>query len=188
MKKLKLQVQMTVDGFVCGPNGELDWMTWDWDDKLKDHVNDLTASIDTILLGRKMTDGFVGHWTTVANDPKSPESSFGKVMVDTPKVVFSKTLNHSSWANTTLAKGNLADEVNKLKRQNGKDLMVYGGAGFNGALVQAGLIDEFNLFINPVAIGNGLSIFMNLPGKQDFKLVNTIPFECGVVLHQYILN
>ena len=122
-RKLKLQMQMSVDGFVAGPNGELDWMTWNWDDELKKYVNDLHDSVDTILLGRKMTDGFVGHWSSVVE--KRDESTkelrenfeFAKKMMDTPKVVFTRTLEKSEWKNTTLAKGDLTEEVNRLKEK-----------------------------------------------------------------------
>src|SRR3990167_4869090 len=126
MRKLKLQVQMSVDGFVARPNGELDWMKWDWDDELKNYVNQLTDSADTILLGRKMTDGFISYWANVK--PESEEYPFAKKMVNTPKVVFTKTLKQSEWENTSLAKGNLDDEIKKIKNQKGKDIVVYGGA------------------------------------------------------------
>src|SRR3954464_13504416 len=125
MKKLKLQMQLSVDGFVAGPNGELDWMTFNHDDKILQFINELTDSSDTILLGRKMTDGFVNYWENVVNNqPDSPEYSFAKKMVDTPKVVFSKTVTASRWNNTTVANGNLGDEIANLKKQNGKDIIV----------------------------------------------------------------
>src|SRR5580765_1602779 len=132
MRKLKLQVQMSIDGYVGGPNGELDWMTWTWDDKLKDYVNELTDSVDTILLGRKMTEGFISHWTNIMkNQPDDPSYPFAKKMVDKPKVVFTKILHESSWENTTLAKGDLTEEIHALKHKNGKDIIVYGGATFD---------------------------------------------------------
>src|SRR6266705_7036629 len=108
MKKLKLQVQISVDGFVGGLNGELDWMTWNWDDKIKEYVNDLTDSVDTILLGRKMTDGFIAHWSDVVNNKPDDESyPIAKKLMDKPKFVFTKTLDKSPWenTNTSLAKG-----------------------------------------------------------------------------------
>ena len=69
MRKLKLQVQMSVDGFIAGPNGEMDWMIMDWDDKIRNYVFELTEPVDTILLGRKMTDGFVSYWSDVLTKP-----------------------------------------------------------------------------------------------------------------------
>jgi len=154
MRKLILQVQMSVDGFVAGPNGELDWMTWNWSDDIKNYVTELHDTVDTILLGRKMTDGFVKHWQSV--EPGTEEYPFAKKMVDYPKVVFTKTLNKSEWKNTTLAKGNLSEEVNSLKNQSGKDIIVYGGAGFVSSLIKENLIDEYYLFINPTVIGKGM--------------------------------
>lgn len=182
MRKLKLQVQMTVDGFVARPNGELDWMIWDLDDKLSQYIIALADSSDTILLGRKMTDGFVSYWTdVVTNKPDSPEYALAKKMVDIPKVVFTKTLEKSEWENTVLAKGDLEAEINKLKKQDGKDIIVYGGATFVSALIKAKLIDEFHLFINPVAIGDGMAIFNELDSQQPLNLVEVKPFECGIV-------
>ncbi len=180
MKKLKLQVQISVDGFVGRPNGDLDFMTWSWDDKIKDYVNELTDSCDTILLGRKMTDGFVSHWTKAVTDPADQTYPFAKKMVDYPKVVFSKTLDRSDWANTTLANGDITQEVKKIKAKGGKDIIVYGGAGFVSSLIEAGLIDEYHLFMNPAAIGDGLTIFNKVNGKLDLKLVSVTPFDCGI--------
>jgi dihydrofolate reductase len=183
MRKLKLQMQLSADGFACGPNGELDWMTWQWDEKLVAHVTELTHSFDMILLGRKMTDGFVNHWTSVVqNHPDSPEYAPARIFVDTPKVVFTKTLAKSVWANTELAKGDLAEEVARLKSLPGRDIIVYGGAGFVASLVEAKLIDELHLFVNPTAIGEGKSIFS---GKTPMKLAASTPFECGIVVNQY---
>ncbi len=186
MRKLKLQVQISVDGFVGRPNGDLDFMTWSWDDKIKDCVNELTDSCDTILLGRKMTDGFVSHWTKAAADPADQAFPFAKKMVDFPKVVFTKTINKSKWANTEVANGDLTKEVYVLKKRSGKDIIVYGGAGFVSSLVSAGLIDEYNLFVNPAAIGIGLSIFNKVNGKLDLQLVGTVQFDCGITLMKYV--
>ena len=72
LRKLKLQVQMSIDGYIAGPNGEMDWMVWNWDDKLKKYVFELTEPVDTIILGRKMTDGFISHWSDVMNKPDHP--------------------------------------------------------------------------------------------------------------------
>jgi dihydrofolate reductase len=160
-------------------------MTWNWDDELKKYVNDLTDSVDTILLGKNMTDGFVKHWANVKEDPADEAQSFGAKMTDTPKVVFSRTLEKSLWDNTTLAKGDYVEVVNKLKNQPGKDIIVYGGATFVSSLIQGGLIDEFNLFINPTAIGKGMAIFKNREDKQRLTLVESKAFDCGVVLIRY---
>jgi dihydrofolate reductase len=180
---------MTIDGFVGRPNGELDWMTWNWSDDIKKYVGDLTNSFDTILLGRNMTDGFISHWSNiVANQPDSPEYQSAKIFVDTPKIVFTKTLNESKWANTTLAKGDINDEVKALKAKNGKDIIVYGGAEFVSSLIKNNLIDEYHLFINPSAIGKGLEIFGGVDSKMNLKLDECRAFDCGIVLNKYVLK
>jgi dihydrofolate reductase len=186
MRKLKLQVQITVDGFVGGPNGELDWMTFNMDDKILEYINSITDSSDTILMGRKMTDGFVNYWTGVLKDPESPEYAFARKMVDYPKVVFTKTLDESAWPNTVLAKRDIVEEVNHLKNQQGKDLIAYGGAEFVSSLIKHNLIDEYHLFVNPVAIGSGMKIFSELGGKFRLKQVDATPYECGITVHKYL--
>ena len=140
---------MSVDGYIAGPNGEMDWMvTWNWDDKLKKYVDELTQSVDTILLGRKMTNGFISYWSDVMSKPDDPEYMFAKKLIETPKIVFSKTLEKSEWINTEISKGDLRTEIIRIKNQQGRDIIVYGGASFDSSLIKEKLIDEFYLFIN----------------------------------------
>lgn len=189
MRKLKLQVQITVNGFVAKPGGELDWATWNWSDDIKTYVTELTNSVDTILLGRKMTDGFISHWTDyVKNKPDSEEYSFAKKMVEYSKVVFTKTLNQTGWENTVLVKGNIVEEVNKLKNQDGKGIIVYGGAEFVSSLIKEDLIDEYYLFVNPVAIKAGLTIFDKMPDMKRLDLIESKSFDCGINLLCYKVN
>ncbi|RYY94512.1 MAG: dihydrofolate reductase [Chitinophagaceae bacterium] len=182
MRKLKLQVQMTLDGYVGGPNGEMDWVSFNWDDELKSYVTELTAGIDTIVLGRRLAEGFIPYWRAVAEDAANPEQAAGRIFTDTPKVVFSKTLAESPWPGTTLAKGPLAEEIQTLKAAEGKDIIAYGGATFVSALIEEGLVDELHLFLNPTAIGNGLSVFS---GRTGLALQKATPFACGIVVLQY---
>jgi dihydrofolate reductase len=113
--------------------------------------------------------------------PDDPWYAFAKKMIETPKVVFTKTLKKSQWANTDIATGDITDEITNLKSQDGKDIIVYGGASFDSSLIRAGLIDELHLFINPVAIGNGLTIFKDLDEIQKFNLVKSVVFDCGII-------
>jgi dihydrofolate reductase len=185
MRKLKLQVQMTVDGYIAGTNGEMDWMEWNWDDELKQYVAEITEPVDCIVLGRKLAEGFIPYWAAVAANHDDAQFTEGKKFTDTNKVVFTKTLDKSAWGNTVLAKGDLIDEITKLKKQNGKDIITYGGATFVSALIKQQLIDEFHLFINPTAIGNGMTIFKELESKQNFTLVKSASFNCGIVVLNY---
>src|SRR5258705_7016200 len=189
MRKLKLHMNMSLDGYVARLNGELDWMTWDQDDKLIEFIHSLIDSSDTILLGRKMTDGFVNHWENVVNNkPDSPDFSLAKKIVDIPKVVFTKTLDKSPWNNTTLAKGNLAEEIANLKKQPGKDILVFGGAGFVSSLIKEGLIDEYHLIVNPTAMGNGLTIFNSLDSIQKFSPIQAKLYKGGKTVLSYKSN
>jgi dihydrofolate reductase len=185
LRKIKLQVQMSVDGCIAGPNSEMDWLVGNLDDKLKKYVDGLTEPVDTILLGRKMTDGFISYWSNVMSKPDNPWNAIAKKMIETPKVVFTKTLNKSEWINTDIATGDLMDEISKIKSQNGRDIIVYGGASFDSSLIKEKLIDEFYLFINPVAIGTGMTIFKDLNEIQKFTLIESITFDCGIVLLHY---
>ena len=176
---------MSIDGCIAGPNGEMDWMVGLLDDEPLKYVSKITESVDTILLGRKMTDVFISYWLNVMNKPDDRWNAFAKKMIEIPKVVFTKTLNKSEWINTDIATGNLIEEVNKVKSQNGRDIVVYGGASFDSSLIKEKLVDEFYLFINPVAIGNGLTIFKDLNEIQKYTLIESKVFESGKVLLRY---
>jgi dihydrofolate reductase len=182
MRKLKLQAQMTADGYVAGPQGQLDWMTFDLDEKLLAFITHLTDTSDTILLGRKMTDGFINYWEPVASKPNSPEYEFAQKMVNMPKIVFSKTLHKVEGKNVRVENGPIVDTVNRLKNQSGKDIVVYGGATFVSSLIENRLIDELNLFVNPVAIGKGLQIFSQ---RTALTLIGSQAYSCGVVVNTY---
>jgi dihydrofolate reductase len=191
MRKLKLLVQMSLDGYIADAEGKTDWMIWNWtehwswDDELKKHFNGLKASLDCVLLSRKMAEeGFIDHWNNISQKIENPQSTFARKITLAHKVVFTKTLAQSRWPNTHLAKGDLAEEVNALKNQQGKDIFVYGGATFVSALIQAKLIDEYHFFVNPVVLGSGLSIF-NDQHKLPMILVNAKSFQCGVAVLQY---
>lgn len=185
MRTLKLQVQLSVDGYIAGPNSEMDWMVWDWDEALKQYVADLTAPVDCIVLGRNLAEGFIPHWTEVAAAPENPDVEAGKKFTNTHKVVFSKTLMESNWDKTVLAKGDLTDEINKLKNQDGSDIIAYGGADFVSSLIKHRLIDEYHLLVNPTLLGTGMPIFKELEGKQDLELVQSKAFDYGIVLLNY---
>jgi dihydrofolate reductase len=188
MRKLKLQVQMSVDGFIAGPNSEMDWLAFNWDDELKEYVTELTESIDLIVLGRNLAQGFIPHWASVAQNPEHEEHLAGIKFTETPKVVFTQTLVESEWDNTVLATGDLVEEINQLKNQEGPDIIAYGGATFVSNLIKHGLIDEYHLFVNPAAIGSGMPIFQNLDSTQKLTLVKAVPFACGIVVLHYEPN
>jgi len=178
MRKLKLQMQMTINGYVGGPNGENDWMTWNPDDEFIAFMVSVLDSSDTLLLGRKLAEGgFVEFWQNTAE--KNPAHPFAKKIAALPKIVFSKSLDKSTWDNTTLAKGDLSEEVTRLKEQEGKDILVFGGANFVSSLIKEGLIDEYHLIINPTAMGKGMTIFNSLDTIQKFTPIQSRLYPGG---------
>ena len=185
MRKLKLQMQLTLDGFVAGPNGEMDWMNHNWDDELNQYVGKITEPVDGILLGRKLAEGFIPYWTAVAEDPKNPENEAGKFFRDTQKIVFSNTFAISPWENTVVASGDLAAKVAQLKAEEGGDLIVYGGGSLVSSLIRANLIDTYYLMISPVAIGKGMTVFASLEKQFDLVLIESRSFACGINLLCY---
>ncbi len=183
MRKLKLQMQVSLDGFVAGAKGEMDWMTFNWDEALLNYVTEITEPVDTIFLGRKLAEGFIPHWEAAAKAETAQD--FEKKMHETPKVVFTKTLTENNWAYTQLAKGSLVGEIKKLKKQKGKDIIAYGGGNFVSNLIKNNLIEEYYIFVNPAALGKGMPIFKNLKDTLKLELVETKGFSCGVVVLCY---
>ena len=177
MRKFKLQVQTSVDGYMAGPNGEMDWMTLPWTDDINGYIDALTEPVDCIVLGRKLAEAFIPHW---AAQPEDEDQESIDWMNDTPKVVISNTLTESPWENTVVAGGDLAETVNKLKAQLGGDMITYGGGTLVSGLIAKGLLDELHLFVNPTAIGVGMPVFANLGAQQRLRLVAAQPFDCGI--------
>jgi dihydrofolate reductase len=134
-------------------------------------------------VGGKNADDFIPYWTGVANDPANPDYTIGKLLTDIPKIVFSRSITSSRWPNTTLA-SDLVGEVQKLKKLNGKDLIVYGGYTFVSSLIEHRLIDEYYLLVGPVAYGSGKGIFNSIRNLQ-LKLIGSHQYDCGIVLLHY---
>jgi len=184
MRKLKLQVSISLDGFIAGPNSEMDWMQCNWGDDINNYVAGFIEDVDTILIGRKLADGFISYWEEAQANPETAESG-SEFMTRTPKIVFTKTLKEHNWPNTSLATGDLVNEVIALKKSEGGSLIAYGGAQFVSSLIKEGLIDEYYLLVNPVALGNGMPIFKELTGVQQLKLAQATPFNCGITALHY---
>ena len=191
MKKLILQMQMSVDGFV-GANEDHRWQLWEWgddiswDEELKRDFNSVFAGIDTILLSRKMAEeGYLSHWGNAAKRyPADPFYAFAQRIVEARKVVPSDSLKTSRWERTRVVSGGLPREVNALKAGEGADIAVFGGAGFASSLIAAGLVDEFQLFINPAVLGAGRRIF-DQGGFGKLRLLGSKAYACGMVVNRY---
>ncbi|ESY76915.1 deaminase [Mesorhizobium sp. LNHC221B00] len=191
MKKLILQMQISVDGFV-GANADHRWQLWEWgadngwDEELKRDFNTVFAGIDTILLSRKMAEeGYLTHWGNAAKKyPADPFYAFAQSIVEPRKVVPTDRLKTSRWERTTVVSGDLPREVKALKAGEGGDIAVFGGAGFASALIAAGLVDEFQLFVNPAALGAGRRIF-DQGGFRNLRLLGSKAYACGMVVNRY---
>jgi dihydrofolate reductase len=171
MRKLKLQMTILLDD--------------KWDSEMTKFSIDNLKNVDSILLGRKTAEGFIPYWREVAKNPKDSLYKLGRPLNDIPKVVFSKKLKTSKWDNATIVKGDVAKEIKTLKKKKGEDIIVYGGDSFVSSLIERGLIDEYDLLVNPVAIGNGQSAFNPLQNNLQLRLVKCKPFACGAVLLHY---
>ena len=185
MRKLKLQMQVTLDGYnSTGPNDEQKWVTWDLDG-IKQYVIDLLDTSDTIIIGRKLAVDYIPFWNDTVKNPNDPMHEFATRIVNAQKVVFTKTVDQLPWPKTSVVNGNLKAEIDKMKGQKGKDIIVYGGSTFVSALIKEGLIDEFHFFINPIAIGKGVSAFDQLEDWQQLELKKSITCKSGIVILHY---
>jgi dihydrofolate reductase len=193
MRNLILQMQTSVDGYVGRAGGGPEWQLWNWgpectwDQPLKDRFNAVFKDIDTILLSRKIIEGgYLDHWKQFARDyGGNPDFAFAQRIVDARKVVFSKTLKESKWPGTELARRPLAEEVKTLKAEPARNIIAFGGAGFASALVANDLVDEFQFYVNPVTLRDGLSIFDQRNVDSKLELKETAGYACGIVVTRY---
>lgn len=185
MRKLKLQMHITLDGFVAGPNGEGDWVfIGEQDPAGIQNVIELADTCDTILLGRKMTKDFIPYWEKMVDDqPEGTELTLADRMVNMRKIVFSRTQTSIKGRNLEVENSDLVTAVQALKNQPGKDIIVYGGANFVSSLISHNLIDEYYLISNPISLGSGLSIFTE---RKLLKLVDTIIYKSGKIRNKYL--
>jgi dihydrofolate reductase len=173
---------LSLDGFIAGPNGEIDWGAPD--DELHRFHNEQVKELDVHFLGRRLYETML-YWETADQDPSAGETEleFARIWQALPKVVFSNTLEKVE-GNTRLATGGIAEEVAKLKEEPGRDLAV-GGAGLAAAFTELGLVDEYRLFVSPVVLGGGTPYFAPLNRRIDLELVETRTFGSRVVYLRY---
>lgn len=181
MRKIIVSNYVTLDGFFAGPNGEWDWFVWD--EETAKYSKDLLKSIDTILFGRVTYELMASYWPTA--DPAAEDPIIIDAMNNLPKIVFSKTLEKVAWKNSMLVKGNIAEEIARLKQQRGKDIVIYGSGSIVSTLTQLGVIDDYRIFVNPIVLGSGKPLFKGIKDRLNLKLLKTKTFNCGVVLLQY---
>lgn len=178
-------MQVSIDGYAAaGPDDEQKWVTWAWDE-IKEQVLELSDNASTEVIGRKLAVDYIPYWYDTLNKPEDPMYEVAKRFAAKKRVVFTKSLEKPEWQNTSIANGDLVDEINKLKNQDGKDIIVYGGCSFVTSLIREHLIDEYNLFVNPVALGKGWRIFDEMENWQQMKLIKYKAYASGIMLMCY---
>lgn len=183
MRKIVVTAWVTLDGFVSGPAGEMDFVGRFYDEVMGEYETELVNSGDTLLLGRKTYESFAGSWPTVPDNPDVSEGEriYARQLNSMRKVVFSKTLTDPSWEHTDVLTDVRRAEIEQLKAESGSDIIVYGSASIVRQLTDFGLIDEYHLLLHPVALGGGLSLFGALQGPTDLVFDSATPHPSGVV-------
>lgn len=188
MRKIIAALQVSLDGFIEGPHGELDWVHG-WED-----VFDLLPQIDTCILGRRMYPGYEQFWRSILADPTrvspftgqppSPsEVEYAHFADRTPHVVVSKTLPAVDWHNSRIVRD--IDEIRRLKQQPGKDMHAVGGATLVSSLMNAGLIDELRIVVLPIVLGGGMPLFKDVKQRHALTFVDATPLSSGLVRLTY---
>lgn len=175
----------SLDGFVAGPDGEMDWIKVD--DEIFDFVGTMTDKADTALYGRVTYEMMEGYWPTAADQPnasrhdKEHSAWYKKVS----KVVLSRTISEKGLENTKVINDQLPDNINKIKNQAGKNILIFGSPRASHSLLSHDLVDEFWLFVNPVLLGKGIPLFKGVTQTTKLKLVETKAFSSGVIALHY---
>lgn len=187
MKKLIVSMNVTLDGFLSGPDHDLNWHVDNWTTEMGDRLGIELNRADTILLGRVTYQTMAAYWPIQSANLLCARDDIAMVdMMNTfRKVVYSKTLTQPEWNNTVVISGNIKTNITKLKRSAGKHIMVYGSSQLVAALMQHNLVDEYQLWVHPVMIGKGNPLFTRIKQYTGLRLINTTTFKSGVVLMDY---
>ncbi|MBX9401515.1 dihydrofolate reductase family protein [Lysobacter sp. BMK333-48F3] len=191
MRKIIAALQLSLDGYIEGPQGELDWID-SWEDRFG-----LLDRVDTFLLGARMYPAYEAYWSAIQADPDAVlpfvdrpalpfEIDYARIAATTPHVVLSRTLTSVGWAHTRIVRE--LDELRALKTQPGRDLHAVGGAAFIASLLNADLVDELCLVVHPVLLGAGKPLFQGLEGQRRLRLTEAVPLGDGLARLSYTLS
>ena len=188
MRRLILLMHTSLDGFVAGPDGEMDWIKVD--DELFEISVKLTDNADTALYGRVTYQMMESYWPTAGEKRTATKHDiehsrwYNKV----EKMVLSRTIQQSNLRNTRFISDNIPSEVNKIKQETGKNILMIGSPTATHTLMEQDLIDDYWLFVNPVVLGNGIPLFAGIKDRLQLKLLTTKTYSIGVVALHYERN
>jgi dihydrofolate reductase len=188
MRKIISFMHISLDGFVAGPNGEMDWIKVD--QEIFDHVGKRISLGDTALYGRTTYQMMEAYWPTAGDKPGASRHDIehSKWYKNVHKVVLSKTMRDKDLPHTTMIGDNLSDRINDIKQQDGEEILLFGSPSATHALMQEHLIDGYWLFVNPVILGQGVPLFTDIKNKIKLELLSTRQFTSGVTELNYIVD
>jgi dihydrofolate reductase len=188
MRKIISFMHISLDGFVAGPNGEMNWIKVD--DEIFDYVGKRIGESDTALYGRVTYEMMESYWPTAGDEPDASKHDIehSAWYKKAHKVVLSKTMKDADLTNTTIISDNLADRINEIKQQGDTEILLFGSPRATHSLIQQNLIDGYWLFVNPVVLGQGIPLFVDIKGEIKLKLLATQQFACGVTALNYTVD
>jgi dihydrofolate reductase len=185
MRKLIFFMHASLDGFVAGLKGEMNWIKVD--EAIFDFVGTMTNQADAALYGRVTYQMMENYWPKAGEKPGATKHDIehSKWYNSVYKIVLSKTLKEAGLKNTKVISGNLADNINRIKHQDGKNILIFGSPSASNSLLKEGLIDEFWIFLNPIIVGKGMPLFKDLTDRIKLGLLDTKTFSNGVIALHY---
>ena len=188
MRKIISFMHITLDGFAAGPNGEINWINVN--EEIFDYVGKRIGETDTALYGRITYEMMESYWPAAGDKPDASKHDIdhSKWYNKAHKIVLSKTLKDTSLTNTKIISDNLSDRINEIKQQAGKDILLFGSPTATHSLIQLNLIDGYWLFVNPIILGRGIPLFVDIKDKIKLKLLTTRQFTCGVTELNYTVD
>jgi len=180
MRKLLFFMHTSLDGFVAGLNGEMDWIKVD--DAIFDFVGTMTDQADTALYGRVTYQMMESYWPTAGDKPNASKHD-----IEHSKWYnnISKTIKEIGQNNTKVISENISDNINKLKQQDGKNILIFGSPSASNSILKEGLVDEFWIFVNPILLGQGIPLFKDIFESVRLSLIETKTFDIGVIALHY---
>lgn len=188
MRHLISFMHISLDGFVAGVNGEMNWIKAN--EEIFNYVGKRISKGDTALYGRKTYELMEGYWPTAGSQPNASQhdKDHSKWYAGIRKLVLSKTLQDSASNNMQVISDNLIDGLNKIKQEEGPEILLFGSPTATHRLMELGLIDGYWLFVNPIILGKGIPLFTGNTDKVKLQLQHTHQFECGVTELSYLVD